>query len=61
MDNLYWHEDKTHISHEELVSKLNEIMTNDTWIIDGNYISTLELRTCPHRIKIYATACGYAK
>lgn len=44
MDNLYWHEDKTHISHEELVSKLNDIMTNDTWIIDGNYISTLELR-----------------
>lgn len=44
MDNLYWHEDKTHISHEELVSKLNEIMTNDMWIIDGNYISTLELR-----------------
>ena len=44
MDNLYWHEDKTHISHEELVSKLNEIMTNDMWIIDGNYISTLGLR-----------------
>lgn len=44
MDNLYWHEDKTHISHEELVSKLNEIMTNDMLIIDGNYISTLELR-----------------
>lgn len=44
MDNLYWHEDKPHISHEELVSKLNKIMTNDTWIIDGNYTSTLELR-----------------
>lgn len=44
MDNLYWHEDKTRISHEELVSKLNDIMVNDTWIIDGNYISTLELR-----------------
>ena len=44
MDNLYWHEDKSHISHEELVSKLNEIMTNETWIIDGNYISTMELR-----------------
>ena len=44
MDNLYWHEDKSHISHEELVRKLNDIMVNDTWIIDGNYISTLELR-----------------
>ncbi|MGN1136297.1 MAG: adenylate kinase, partial [Oscillospiraceae bacterium] len=27
-----------------LVRKLNDIMVNDTWIIDGNYISTLELR-----------------
>lgn len=44
MDNLYWHEDKTHITHEELVNKLNEIMTNGMWIIDGNYTSTLELR-----------------
>lgn len=44
MDNLYWHEDKTHISHEELVRKLNEIMADDEWIIDGNYTSTLELR-----------------
>lgn len=44
MDNLYWHKDRTHITHEELVSKLNEIMSDETWIIDGNYISTLELR-----------------
>lgn len=44
MDNLYWHADRTHITHEELVRKLQAIMSADAWIIDGNYISTLELR-----------------
>lgn len=44
MDNLYWHEDKTHITHEELVEKLNEVVATDSWLIDGNYISTMELR-----------------
>ncbi|MDD6156303.1 MAG: adenylate kinase [Lachnospiraceae bacterium] len=44
MDNIYWHADRTHISHDELVQELNKIMANDLWIIDGNYISTMELR-----------------
>lgn len=34
----------THITHEELVCELNEIMSEEAWIIDGNYISTMELR-----------------
>lgn len=44
MDNLYWHADKTHITHEELVKKLNDIIDSEQWLIDGNYNSTLELR-----------------
>lgn len=44
IDNLYWRADRTHITHEELVCKLNEIMSEEEWIIDGNYISTMELR-----------------
>lgn len=44
IDNLYWRADRTHITHEELVRKLNEIMSEEEWIIDGNYISTMELR-----------------
>lgn len=44
IDNLYWRTDRTHITHEELVCKLNEIMSEEAWIIDGNYISTMELR-----------------
>jgi adenylate kinase family enzyme len=44
MDNIYWHEDKTHITREELVDTINTIMNKQEWIIDGNYISTIEQR-----------------
>ena len=44
MDNLYWHKDKTSISQEELEQKLLPYLKNETWIIDGNYHDTLELR-----------------
>ena len=44
MDNLYWHEDKTSISQEELSQKLLPYLQKDEWIIDGNYHDTLELR-----------------
>ncbi len=43
IDNLYWRADRTHITHEELVCRLNEIMSEKAWIINGNYISTMEL------------------
>ena len=44
LDNIYWKEDRTHISRDELILKMNEIMGGDKWIIDGNYISTIEHR-----------------
>ena len=44
MDNLYWHKDKTSISTEELKQKLLPYLKKDTWIIDGNYHHTLEMR-----------------
>ena len=44
MDNLYWHEDKTSISKEELENKLLPYLKQDTWIIDGNYHDTLKQR-----------------
>ena len=44
MDNLYWHEDKTSISTEELKAKLQPYLEKDEWIIDGNYHKTLEMR-----------------
>ena len=39
-----WHEDKTTLSREELIEKINEIGATDEWIMDGNYGGTMELR-----------------
>lgn len=44
MDNLYWNKNKVSISREELIEKLNPIIQEDEWIIDGNYHHTLNLR-----------------
>lgn len=43
--DMLWHKaDKTNISVEEFDTKLNQIMQLDKWIIDGNYLRTLEIR-----------------
>ena len=40
-----WHKpDKTHISREEFDIRLQEILSSDRWIVDGNYSRTLETR-----------------
>ena len=40
-----WHKpDRTHISREEFDARLPEILSLDSWIIDGNYSRTLEKR-----------------
>lgn len=40
-----WHKsDKTHITREEFDTRLLEILAKDSWIVDGNYSRTLELR-----------------
>lgn len=44
MDNLYWRSDKTHISREELIEKLRIIFRLEKWIIDGNYLHTMDMR-----------------
>ncbi len=44
LDNIYWNEDKTHLTREELQAKVESIIQTDNWIIDGNYISTMEQR-----------------
>lgn len=42
---MIWHKpDKTNISTEEFDAQLKEIIRNERWIIDGNYLRTLELR-----------------
>ena len=43
--DLIWHRpDQTNISREEFDTRLKEILAEDRWIIDGNYLRTLEMR-----------------
>ena len=44
LDAIWHRSDRTHITREEFDSRLTEIMTTDTWIIDGNYSRTIEGR-----------------
>ncbi len=44
LDMLYHKEDGTHISKKELEEKIIKIFKEDSWIIDGNYQRTLEMR-----------------
>lgn len=44
IDNLYWNEDKTHISREELIKKYDDVFKKESFILDGNYSHTLEYR-----------------
>lgn len=43
--DMIWHlPDRTTLSREEFVECLQEIMSGDNWIIDGNYLHTLPMR-----------------
>lgn len=43
--DMIWHRpDRTTLSREEFVRSIEQIMSGDKWIIDGNYIHTLPLR-----------------
>ena len=44
LDNLYWNKDKSAVSKIEFRSRLCDEIQKDSWIIDGNYSSTLDLR-----------------
>lgn len=44
LDMLYWNADQTTIPQEEFLSRLDAVLRQDAWIIDGNYASTLERR-----------------
>ena len=44
LDMMYWNEDKTTVDRQIFLDRLNEAMSGDRWIIDGNYQSTMEMR-----------------
>ncbi|MFQ9394077.1 MAG: hypothetical protein ACLR2E_08270 [Lachnospiraceae bacterium] len=47
LDNIWWRPDQTHITREEFDQKLNEILHDDFWIIDGDYSRTYEGESAP--------------
>lgn len=44
LDMLYWNENRTTVEKSVFLKRLNDILSKDKWIIDGNYASTMELR-----------------
>ena len=44
LDNMYWNADRTHVERPVFLERLQAAMSEDAWIIDGNYNSTMEMR-----------------
>lgn len=44
LDMLKWNSDKTTVSKDVFMSRLESVLSKESWIIDGNYLSTMELR-----------------
>lgn len=44
LDNIWWKPDRTHISRDEFDEKLEALLREDAWIIDGDYSRTYEVR-----------------
>ena len=44
LDLLYWNSDRTTVPREAFCRRLDEILQQDAWILDGNYGATMEKR-----------------
>ncbi len=44
LDNIWWKADRTHITREEFDCRLQTILRGETWILDGDYSRTYEMR-----------------
>ena len=44
LDNVWWKPDRTHIPRNEFDRRLEEIISADEWILDGDYSRTYEVR-----------------
>lgn len=44
LDNLFWNADKTTVDKDVFYERIAEILQKNSWIIDGNYASTMEMR-----------------
>ena len=44
LDAIWWKSDRTHITREEFDERLRAILNTESWIIDGDYSRTHEMR-----------------
>ena len=44
LDLLNWNDDRTTVPKEVFLERVQEVIQQEAWIIDGNYGSTMELR-----------------
>ena len=44
LDMMYWNADKTIVEKSVFLKRLENVISEKEWIIDGNYASTMELR-----------------
>lgn len=44
LDMLYWNADRTTVPKPVFLQRLQDAIAQETWIIDGNYGSTMEMR-----------------
>ncbi len=44
LDMMFWNEDKTTVEKSVFLERLSKVLTQNEWIIDGNYASTMEFR-----------------
>ena len=44
LDQIWHKPDQTNISKEEFIQRQKEMIKQEEWILDGNYLTTLELR-----------------
>ncbi len=44
LDMLNWNQDGTTVPKDVFIQRLQDVLVQDAWIIDGNYLSTMALR-----------------
>lgn len=44
LDQLFWNADKTTVPKRLFLERMQQTLEKDTWILDGNYMSTMEER-----------------
>ena len=44
LDMMYWNADKSVVERDVFLARLAAVLEKDTWILDGNYATTMEMR-----------------